>query len=122
MASLKDMLPSRISEPDRTWLALAAYNMGYGHLEDGRILAQRMKLNPDSWVDLKKVLPLLTQSAYYTKLKHGYGRGGQAVIFVESIRTYYDILARFEKPHEIQFNLTDDAKTNRRPRLKASRS
>ncbi len=122
LASLKDMLPARISEPDRTWLALAAYNMGYGHLEDGRILAQRMKMNPDSWADLKKVLPLLTQSAYYTKLKHGYGRGGQAVIFVESVRTYYDILVRFEKPHEIQFNLAESAKPGRRPRLKAARS
>ncbi len=123
LASLKDMLPTRIAEPDRTWLALAAYNMGYGHLEDGRILAQRMKLDPDSWADLKKILPLLTQSSYYTKLKHGYGRGGQAVIFVESVRTYYTILARFEKPHELRFRLTGDTtKADHRPRLKTPQS
>ena len=27
---LKDTLPERIAEPDRTWLALASYNVGYG--------------------------------------------------------------------------------------------
>ncbi len=99
IASLRDMLPNRIPEPDRTWMALAAYNMGYGHLEDGRILAQRLKLNPDSWADMKKVLPLLTQSGYYSTLKHGFARGGQAVILTESIRNYYDILVKFEKPY-----------------------
>ncbi len=98
--SLKDMVPTRIPEPDRTWLALAAYNVGYGHLEDARVLAQRMKLNPDSWTDLKKTLPLLSQSAYYSTARHGYARGGEPVIFVENIRTYYDILAKFEPPYK----------------------
>jgi len=121
-ASLKGMLPNRILEPDRTWLALAAYNMGYGHLEDARILAQRMKMNPDSWADLKKVLPLLAQSGYYTQLKHGYGRGGQAVIFVESVRTYYTILARFEKPHQPKFTLVQEERPVKRPQLKLPRA
>jgi membrane-bound lytic murein transglycosylase F len=107
IASLKDMLPPRIPEPDRTWLALAAYNMGYGHLEDARVLAQRMRMNPDSWASIKQVLPLLGQSAYYPKLKHGYARGGQAVIFVESIRNYYDLLARFEPAYQANFNLVE---------------
>lgn len=120
-ASLKDMLPSRIPEPDRTWLAMAAYNMGYGHLEDARVLAQRLKLNPDSWADLKKTLPLLAQSSHYTQLKHGYGRGGQAVIFVESVRTYYTILARFEKPHQPEFKPMQSGKPGKRPMLKIPR-
>ncbi|HEY4975008.1 MAG TPA: transporter substrate-binding domain-containing protein, partial [Steroidobacteraceae bacterium] len=33
LAQVIDTIPSRIGEPDRTWLALAAYNVGYGHLE-----------------------------------------------------------------------------------------
>lgn len=101
--AMKDMIPDRIPEPDRTWMALAAYNVGYGHLEDARILAQRMKLNPDSWTDVKKTLPLLSQTKYYTTVKHGYARGGEPVIFVENIRTYYDILAKFEKPYRSIF-------------------
>ncbi len=96
---LKETLPLRIAEPDRTWIALAAYNQGYGHIEDARILAQRIKLNPDSWVDLKKTLPLLSNSQYFDSLKHGYARGGEAVIMTESVRSYYDILLRYEPPY-----------------------
>src|SRR3989338_7795186 len=93
---LKEQMPDRIPEPDRTWLALAAYNQGYGHLEDARILTKRAGLNPDSWADVKKWMPLLTQPDYYGTLKHGYARGGEAVILVESIRGYYDMLKRLE--------------------------
>ncbi len=95
---LREMLPARISEPDRSWLALAVYNIGYAHLEDARVLAQRLKKNPDSWADLKAVLPLLRDEQYFTTLKYGYARGGETVAFVENVRTYRDILARFESP------------------------
>ena len=96
---LKDRLPPRITEPDRTWMALAAYNQGSGHLEDARILAQRLNLNPDSWLDLKKTLPLLSRSKHFPTLKHGFARGGEAVILTESVRTYYEILQKYERPH-----------------------
>ncbi len=97
---LKDTLPSRIVEPDRTWIALAAYNQGYGHIEDARILAQRMKLSPDLWVDLKKSLPLLSDSKHFENLKYGYARGGEAVYLTESVRAYYDILMKYEAPYK----------------------
>lgn len=104
---LKEQLPSRIPEPDRTWMALAAYNQGYGHLEDARILTQRAGLNPDSWMDVKKWMPLLNQPGHYETLKHGYARGGEAVILVESIRSYYDMLKRL-KPEAIPNTLEED--------------
>ncbi len=100
---LKDALPGRIGEPDRTWLALAAYNVGYGHLEDARILARRRGLNPDSWFDLRKTLPLLARSDYYTTVKRGFARGGEAVILTENIRNYFDILVRYEEPYRPLF-------------------
>ena len=96
MRQLIDMMPQRIAEPDRTWLALAAYNVGIAHLEDARILAQRLKKNPDSWADVKTVLPLLRNPQYFQTLKYGYARGGEPVVFVESLRSYFDILVRFE--------------------------
>lgn len=96
---LKDTIPKRVPEPDRTWMALAAYNIGYAHLEDARVLAQRMKLNPDSWADVKKTLPLLNKIEYYSTLKYGFARGGAPVVFVESIRTYHKILEKYEPPH-----------------------
>lgn len=100
LLTLKEALPERITEPDKTWIALAAYNTGMGHLEDARVLAQQNKLNPDSWADLKKALPLMSKTAYYTSLKHGYARGGEAVIFVENIRNYYNIMMKFESAHK----------------------
>jgi membrane-bound lytic murein transglycosylase F len=96
---LKDTLPDRIAEPDRTWLALAAYNQGIGHLEDARRIAHAKGMNPDSWADVKQTLPLLARGGFEKFTKYGYARGGEAVIFVESIRSYYDILLRLEKEH-----------------------
>lgn len=99
VAQLKQLVPERIREPDRTWIALAAFNLGYAHVEDARVLAQQQKLNPDSWTDLKKVLPLLAKPEFAAKAKRGFARGGQAVIFVENVRAYYDILTQLEQPH-----------------------
>lgn len=102
LADLKRKLPARIPEPDRTWLALAAFNIGIGHLEDARILAQRQKLNPDLWSDVCKVLPLLAEPDYYMTLKNGYARGGMPVAFVGRVRGYYDILLRSESAGQPQ--------------------
>jgi len=101
---LKDTLPERITEPDRTWLALASYNVGYGHLEDARIMTQRHGLNADTWVDVKKTLPLLTRSDYYITVKRGFARGGEAVILTENIRNYFDILVRYEESYRPMFS------------------
>jgi len=114
IAMLKDMLPERIQEPDRTWLALAAYNIGFAHLEDARILTKRLKLNPDSWADVKKTLPLLNRAEHYSTLKYGYASGGAPVVFVESIRTYHKILERYEPKHQPilpDFNLVNAGMT-----------
>jgi len=100
LARLKAKLPARITEPDRTWLALAAFNIGIAHLEDARVLAQKQKLNPDLWADVKKTLPLLALPEYYDAAKYGYARGGMPVVFVDRVRAYYDILARQEAPYQ----------------------
>ena len=94
---LKEQLPLRIDEPERTWLALAAYNQGMGHLEDARTLAQRHGLNPDLWVDVLKVMPKLRNPSVAKTLKHGYARGGEAVVFVETVRLYHDMLMRISR-------------------------
>jgi membrane-bound lytic murein transglycosylase F len=87
-----EKIPARITEPDRTWFALAAYNIGYGHLEDARILTQQQGRNPDKWLDVKQSLPLLENDAWFTQTKYGYARGEEPVIYVENIRSYYDLL------------------------------
>lgn len=99
----QENVPPRISEPDRTWFALASYNVGPGHVEDARVLAQRQGLNPNVWPDLKRSLPLLSKAEFHGTVKHGFARGGEPVIFTENIRTYYDILVKFEKPYRPLF-------------------
>ena len=101
---LKDTLPERIPEPDRTWMALASYNVGYGHLEDARILTRRRGMNADSWIDVRNTLPLLARSDYYITVKRGFARGGEAVVLTENVRNYYDILVRYEDPHRPLFS------------------
>jgi len=92
LVEVRGKIPNRIPEPDRTWLALAAYNTGFGHLEDARILAQRLGRNPDAWRDVRGTLPLLAQEQYYLDAKRGYARGWEPVRFVENIRGYLDLL------------------------------
>ena len=89
---LKAKFPERITEPDRTYLALAAYNVGFGHLEDARILTQKGGLDPDKWEDVAKFLPLLAQKKWYKQTRRGYARGWEPVIYVNNIRSYYGIL------------------------------
>lgn len=87
-----DQLPVRIPEPDRTWMALAAYNIGINHLNDVRILTLRQKGDADKWKDVQERLPLLAKEAWYTGTAYGYARGYEAVQLVNRIRTYYDTL------------------------------
>jgi membrane-bound lytic murein transglycosylase F len=104
LADLADDLPEEVKEPDRTWLALAAYNLGMGHMNGARAIAEGMGRDPNSWYEMKKVLPLLAKPEYYARLKSGRARGGEAVIMVENIRTYYDILTRFAPAYKPLMN------------------
>lgn len=96
LLELKNRLSKEVPDPDRLWLSLAAYNLGFGHLNGARQIAPSLNRDPDSWYDMKKVLPLMAKPEYYSRLKAGRARGGEAVILVENVRTYYEILARFE--------------------------
>lgn len=93
-SNLRERLPESITEPDRTWIALAAYNVGMGHVFDARQLAEEQGLNPDSWRDLQKTLPLLAKPKYYKKLRHGYARGREPVRYVQRIRDFRDLLEK----------------------------
>ena len=92
LALIKDTIPDRVPEPDRTWLTLAAYNIGYGHLEDARVLAQNAGRDPDTWVAVKEKLPLLAQERWFIKTRRGYARGWEPVGFVRNVQTYLEIL------------------------------
>jgi membrane-bound lytic murein transglycosylase F len=94
LSLLKEMQPEEVAEPDRTWLALASYNIGPGHFNAARALAKLQDADPNVWYEMKQILPLLAQPKYYERVKSGRARGGEAVLLVENIRAYYDILVR----------------------------
>lgn len=92
LAQIRKRFPEEIKEPNRTWLAMAAYNVGYYHVEDARIIAKQLGKNHTTWVDIKTTLPLLSRKKWYKKTRFGYARGMEPVRYVEAIRRYYDLL------------------------------
>lgn len=97
-------ISEKIPQPDRTWMALAAYNVGFGHLQDARILARKQGANPDRWVDVKKYLLLLSKPRWHRQTKYGYARGWEPVRYVENIRYYYDLLVWMTEKMERERN------------------
>lgn len=108
-ALMHEMVPERVREPDRTRLALAAYNQGYGHLEDARVLAQRRAMNPDQWADVRRTLAMKTDPEIYPTTRLGFARGHEAVKFAERVWHYYGLLCRVEPP----LTLTEAESTSR---------
>lgn len=98
LAKIKGRMDEQITEPDRTWFALAAYNVGYGHLEDARLLTKKGGKDPNKWLDVKEFLPLLQKKKYYKQTRYGYARGNEPVIYVQNIRRYYDVLNWMTQP------------------------
>jgi soluble lytic murein transglycosylase-like protein len=95
---LHDALPAQIPEPDRTNMALAAYNQGPGHLNDARTLTAQLGGDPNSWKDVRHALPLLNQPRWFSKVRHGYADGEVAVDYVDNVLAYYEQLNSAEQP------------------------
>jgi len=87
-----ERMPDSVLEPDRTWMALAAYNVGFYHVKDARQIVEWQGGDPDTWVDLSKALPLLAKRKWYSRVPHGYARGWEPILYVNNIRSYYNII------------------------------
>ena len=87
-----ERIADTVAEPDRTWLALAAYNVGFNHIKDARMIVEWEGGDPDTWVDISDALPLLAQRKWYSLVPFGYARGWEPVLYVNNIRAYYTIL------------------------------
>lgn len=85
-------IPEGVKGKDRYWFALAAYNMGLGHVYDARALAEKLGLDKNNWQDVRTVLPKLTQKKYNKDLRHGYARGHEAKRYVAQVRSFWRIL------------------------------
>ena len=105
LRSIKDRLPESIVGNDRLYMAMAAYNVGLGHLYDARNIAEMRGGNPDSWQDVRAALPLLQQREWHSQTRHGYARGGEPVIYVRNIRRYYEMIEYVERSRQQFFQL-----------------
>lgn len=103
-----------VAEPDRSWMALAAYNVGFNHIKDARMIVEWDDGDPDTWVDISKALPLLAQRKWYSLVPYGYARGWEPVLYVNNIRAYYNILRwlteKEENPEINEIELTSGSK------------
>ncbi len=100
LAHLHQRVPKDIRQSDRLFVALAAYNVGLGHIRDARILAKRLGKNGQQWEGLREVLPLLAKKKYFQDLPHRYARGWEPVQYVKRIREYQKILDQVVKQQD----------------------
>lgn len=110
LSEIKGRIKSDVPEPDRTWMALAVYNLGQGHLQDALVLTKRNGGDRSFWPDVAKSLDLLQQEKWYSKAKHGKPIGGNATKYVRNVRLYHNLLTRLEEdistaiPEKIDLN------------------
>jgi membrane-bound lytic murein transglycosylase MltF len=100
LTQLRTQIDSDVGRPDNSYFALAAYNVGLGHVEDAQEVVRRNGQDDTSWSNLRDALPLLAVPQYYTTLKYGKARGREPVRYVDSIRNYYSLLSQFETAPE----------------------
>jgi peptidoglycan lytic transglycosylase F len=79
---------------DRIRFALASYNCGPGHVQDARLLAKDMGLNPNKWFgEVEKAMLLLGKPEIAKKARYGYCRCDEPVKYVSQIQSRYDTYA-----------------------------
>ncbi|MEA3463320.1 MAG: transporter substrate-binding domain-containing protein [Bacteroidota bacterium] len=86
----KDAIPD---QTERIKFVLASYNIGLGHIQDARRLAERYESDPNVWFDsVDQWLLKKSEPEYYSDqvVRHGFARGIETYNFVR------DILYRYE--------------------------
>ncbi len=90
LLDLKRRLPPDVKDPDRTWFALAAYNVGLEKIRGAMRQARDQGLNPSLWVHTRDFLnthgPDSEEAQENKPLNNPY-------LFVYNIRAYQDLLA-----------------------------
>jgi membrane-bound lytic murein transglycosylase F len=91
MHLLVERLSSRVPLKHRLRFALAAYNAGYGHVQDARRLAEELGFDSTKWFGhTERAMLLLREPEYYRRARFGYVRGTETVKYVSEIQNRYD--------------------------------
>jgi len=88
---LRERLPDEIKEPQRTWFAVGAYNVGFKHISKAYQKAQEQGLDYTQWQTISDILPSLYDKPFK--------RGTQAQNYVERVQIFTDIM-RFYDIHQ----------------------
>lgn len=94
LADVLAKFPERIPSEDRMLMAVAAYNIGFGHVEDARIITEIKGGDTDSWEGVRVNLPLLADEEWFPRVRRGYAPGTVPVQYVENVRHYRWLLER----------------------------
>ena len=91
---LDERLVKVIDDPEeRIKFVLASYNIGLGHIQDARRLAERYDSDPNVWFDsVDQWLLKKSEPEYYTDqvVRHGFARGVETYNFVRDIIDRYE--------------------------------
>ena len=91
---LDERLMKVVDDPEeRIKFVLASYNIGLGHIQDARRLAERYDSDPNIWFDsVDKWLLRKSEPQYYTDqvVRHGFARGTETYNFVRDIMDRYE--------------------------------
>ena len=90
---LNDYWTGKIDDPEqRRRFVLASYNVGFGHVQDARRLAEKYGDNKNKWEDVSKWLLRKAWEKYYQDevVKYGYARGEEPVAYVRLITERFE--------------------------------
>lgn len=86
LAALRSSFASVPQKSEQLKFAIAAYNCGAGHVMDARILARRLKLDPDRWEqNVEESIKFLKFRSFYKTLRHGYCNGTLTADYVNGV-------------------------------------
>ncbi|MGH0036878.1 MAG: transporter substrate-binding domain-containing protein [Myxococcota bacterium] len=96
---IRDRFDTHSDHQERTWLSLAAYNAGYGHVRDAQRIARKRGLDPDRWFGhVEQAMLLKEDPEVYRQTRFGYARGREPVNYVRAIRDRYRAYVRVAAP------------------------
>jgi len=91
LKQLNRRLPEIVKEPQRTWFAVGAYNVGMKHILSAYRKAREQGLDRTQWKTISDLLPTLYDEPF--------DRGVQAQNYVERVQIFTDIV-RFYDIHQ----------------------
>ncbi|PID57464.1 MAG: lytic transglycosylase F [Ignavibacteriae bacterium] len=86
------------NKKERIKFVLASYNIGFGHIDDARNLAEKYNANPNIWKgNVEKYLLNKSKPKYFNDevVKNGYSNGKETVAYVKNILQRYKRYSQF---------------------------